>query len=483
MPDTTAAREGGRFHLALSLRYRSARAAAGSRRGRARRTAECTARDRGRAPLASPGPGCYMTRALPTLPRSVRAAIGGLPGVFWTLWWGLIVNRIATFVSLMLAIYLVRDRGLGAAEAGRVVSLYGVGMIMAGPLGGLLADRFGRRPTLLLGLGAGGTAVASLAFARSPALLAGLAFLCSAAGEIHRPATNAAISDVVPPADRARAWGLVYWAMNLGMAIGLAIAALVAERSLVALFLADATTTFLFAGLVLARVPETRPAAVVHEPALAGLARVLRDRTYVTFLGLYLASLVIFTQWQLGLPVDMAAHGLGPSAFSLLMAVNCAGVVVLQPILAPRLARFDGSVLLAVSALLFGVGFGVNALGGGLPLYVLGTACWTVGEVVGFPVAASLVANLAPVDLRGRYQGVFSMSWGIAFALSPIFAGEMIGRLGQRALWLACLALGLAVAAGYLLTAGPRRRRIASVQAGETASSTGAPAPAGAPPA
>ncbi len=413
-------------------------------------------------------------RARLPLSRRARAALGGLPGAFWTLWCGIVVSRVATFVSPMLAVYLVRDRGFAPAAAGRVVSLYGLGVVLSGLLGGMLADRLGRRPTLLLGLGISATCVAALAVARQPWLLAALTFLCAAGGEMPRPAANAAIADVVAPADRARAWGLVYWGVNLGLAVGLLLAGLVAERSIPALFFADSATTLLFAALVFARLPETRPAGLVPSPALAGLSVVFRDRTYVAFLLLYLASLVVFTQWLFGLPLDMAAHGLGPSSFSVLMGLNCLGVVVLQPLAGTWLRARPPTALLVASSLLFGAGYGVNAIGGGLPLYALGTACWTVGEVVGLPMAAAIVADLAPVELRGRYQGVFSMAWGIAFTLSPLLAGELITRLGARALWLACLGISALVALGYVLTDGPRRERIAAAHARSATAAVGA---------
>jgi MFS family permease len=85
--------------------------------------------------------------------------------------------------------------------------------------------------------------------------------------------------------------------------------------------------------------------------------------------------------------------------------------------------------------------------------------------VIGFPVAAALVADLAPVELRGRYQGAFSMSWGVAFTASPLLAGEVIARLGGRALWVACLGIAAAVAAGYLATGADRRRRVEALHA------------------
>ncbi|WP_242346297.1 MFS transporter [Anaeromyxobacter terrae] len=407
-----------------------------------------------------------------SLRNRLSAALGGLPATFWTLFAGMLVNRLASFVAIFLALYLVRERGLSPGEAGRIVSLFGVGVLVAGPLGGTLADAIGRRATMLLSLGLGALAVGAIGFLRAPWLLGLFAFLAALTSELYRPAMNAAIADLVPPADRVRAYGLVYWAVNLGWSISLAFAGLVAERSFVLLFLADATTCLVFAAIVFLRVPETRPAGTHAHAPLAGLSIALRDGPLVVFLLLHLLGLVVFLQFQLAAPLDMAAHDIGPKVFSALMALNGFGVVVLQPLLGPALQRRDGAHLLALSALLFGLGFGVNAavgtaLGdalGPLTVYGAGVLLWTVGEVVGFPAANALVANLAPVPLRGRYQGAFSMAWGVAFALSPLLGGEVLTRLGARALWLFCLALGVAVAGAHLAVAGPRRRRLAALR-------------------
>jgi MFS family permease len=397
----------------------------------------------------------------------VDSRVRGLSSTFWTIWWGLVVNRLASFVLPFLSIYLVRERGFLPAQAGRVLALYGLGMTIAGPLGGLLADRIGRRATMLVALVLGSSAVGTLAFARNPVLLCAMAFLSAAAGDLYRPAMSAAVADVVPPEDRARAYGLTYWAVNFAISIGLFLGGLVAERSIVFLFVADAASSIAAAAVIFVRVPETRPQGLVHEPAVRGLAKVFSDGPYVSFLLLHLGALAVFTQWQLALPLDMAAHGLGPSSSAYLMGLNCAGVVILQPILATKLHRFDAARLLSFSALLFGAGYGVNAVGGSLPVYAIGTSLWTVGEVIGFPVASTMVANLAPAALRGRYQGAYSMCWGIAFVISPLAAGETMQRFGPRTLWLLCFAIAVVVATGHLLTAEPRRRRIAALSAEE----------------
>jgi len=413
-----------------------------------------------------------------------RSAPPALSPVFWVLFWGTLVNRAASFVGVFLALHLTQDLGISEATAGWIVGCWGIGSWLASPIAGVLADRVGRRATMLVGLVLGGLCVLAIAFASDVRLLFVLVFVGGATQQLYYPASNAAIADVVPPADRQRAYGLIYWAVNLGLAIGYAMGGIVPERYLGLLFVADAVTTFVCAGFTAWRVPETRPAAAHHVPVLPGLAQVARDAPFMVFAGLHLVALVVFTQFQLALPLEMKAHGQGSRAFAWLMAFNCAGVVALQPWLAPRLRRRDGSRLLAVSAVLFGVGYGLNALVPGasealaglgvgsadtwrLVLYLAGAAFWTVGEVVGFPVASSLVADLAPVALRGRYQGAFAMVWGMSMAVSPVLGGYVLEQLGAPALWVMCLGVGLAVGFGHLAAGPARRRRLAEVAAAE----------------
>lgn len=386
--------------------------------------------------------------------------MGGLSPVFWVIWWSLLINRMASFVGILLALYLRREHGFTDGGASWVVGLWGLGGTLASPLGGTLTDQLGRRTTMLLGLVLGGLSVVAIALVASPVALVVLAFLGGFTGQVFFPASNAALADVVPPPDRRRANGHVYWAVNLGFAFGFFVAALVPPQFMYLLFLADAGTTFLCAGLIAWKVPETRPAVVEHQPALQGLARVLRDRVFLRLMILHAVALIVFTQFQLALPLDMDDHGVGAQSFAWLMSFNCIGVVLLQPWLTPLLRRVDASRLLAVSALLFGLGYAVNVFASTLPLYLFGASFWTVGEVVGFPAASALVSDLAPVELRGRYHGAFSMVWGLGMGLSPILGGHVMQFLGAPVLWWACLAAGTAVAAGHLRAAPARRRRL-----------------------
>jgi len=58
------------------------------------------------------------------------------------------VNWFGRFVVFFLTLYMTR-RGFSPAQAGSAVAAYGVGNIGAAGLGGYLADRAGRRRTIV----------------------------------------------------------------------------------------------------------------------------------------------------------------------------------------------------------------------------------------------------------------------------------------------------------------------------------------------
>src|SRR5260370_26369704 len=150
------------------------------------------------------------------------ALLGGRRRGFWILWTGALINRMGGFVMPLIALYLTGERGRTVEEAGFIVALLGAGSLASGPMGGFLADHIGRRRTLIFALVGGAAAMLHLCFARAPAHIAAAAFLLGLLGDLYRPAVSAAVADLVPAPDRVRAYGLLYWGVNLGFAIGAA---------------------------------------------------------------------------------------------------------------------------------------------------------------------------------------------------------------------------------------------------------------------
>jgi MFS family permease len=388
----------------------------------------------------------------------------GLPRTFWYLWSGMLVNRLGGFVFTFLALYLTQERHYTVAEAGVVVALYGVGSMGAGPVGGMLADRIGRRATMLLSMTLGGAAMLQLGFARTPLHIAFSTLLLGFFNDMYRPAVQATIADLVPPAERARAYGYMYWAINLGFAGAAMIAGVMANKSFLLLFLADAGTTLAFGVIVFLRVPETHPEPTAQRGRdRASLLTPFRDPIFLAFVGIQLMIALIFHQSTVALPLDLRAHGVEPRVFGILIGLNGLLIVLLQPIALRFIQRARRAQALALGALLTGVGFWMTGLTHAIPFYALSIVVWTLGEIVLSPVTPTVIADLSPVSLRGSYQGVFQMSWGVSSFAAPTIGSFVLGHFGGTTLWTGCLFMGVIAAFLHLAIAGPRRRRLVAL--------------------
>lgn len=385
----------------------------------------------------------------------------GLPQPFWYLLTGTFVNRLGQMVTPFLALYLAGPRDLSPSTVGVVLACLGAGSFASQPIGGYLADRIGRRATLVIGMVATAASFVLLAAVRDLLWIALAATLSGLAVDMYRPAVSAMIADLVPPEFRPRAFALLYWVINLGVAVAGIAGGLLAERSYWLLFLLDAATCLAFAVIIARKVPETRPP---RDPSrTAGYGTAFGDRLLLALTAAVLIGAVVYMQSLVTLPLAVDADGLGPDAFGLIYAVNPVVVIVSQVFVLRIIDRIAGVRLLVASLLVMGVGFGLTAFASTVPLFALTVVVWTLGEVGFSAVGPALVADIAPVDLRGRYNGVVGMAYGAAALLGPLIGTRLFEYYGEGVLWTACL-LAPAVSAAMIAAIGPAiARRRASV--------------------
>ncbi|MBL8953498.1 MAG: MFS transporter [Myxococcaceae bacterium] len=389
-------------------------------------------------------------------------SVGGLSRTFWFLWSGALINRIGSFVMPMLAVYLTKERGLSIVEAGSVVSLFGLGGLSSVQLAGVLADRLGRRATMLVSLVTSAGSMLALGFAVTAPQLMVAAFALGFTASIYSPASQAMLADVVPPADRQRAFGLLYWAINLGFAIAAVLGGQLARWSFTGLFIVDACSTLVTALVIFCNVPETKPAEAPQAKAEGTFLAPFFDVAFLPFLLVHLLLVLVFFQFQVALPADLQSKGFGSAELGIVMALNGVLIVALQPWATRRTHGWRRSRILALAALCVGFGFGLNAFAEGLPVFMASVAIWTMGEVLMAPANASIVADLSPAHMRGRYQGAFSVIWALGVTLGPWLSGKIITATSTRTLWFGCVVVGSAAALGHLLLG---RARLARLQA------------------
>jgi MFS family permease len=393
--------------------------------------------------------------------RSRIATVAAVaPRTYWYLWWGTLINRLGGFVVPLLTIYLITVRHLSVSQAGGIVSVFGAGAIGASLAGGYLADHLGRKPTLLISLFGGAIALTVLGLVRDVAAITVMVGVVAFVAELYRPAVLATVADVVPPAQRAPAYGLLHWVINIGFAFAAILGGLLADVDFTLLFVADAATMAIYGVIVLVAVPETRPAVAVRATGAPPSRSWLADRTFVLYVAITFAMALIPVQ-SAALSAHMTWQGLSPAAFGGVLAVNGVVVIALQPTVSTWSARADSSRMLVIAALLYGAGFAMHGIANGVWLHGAAVMVWTMGEILEAPVRSQIVAAMAPADARGRYQGAVTMAFGGAQLVGPALGTWTWQHAGPGTLWAACLVVGVAVALALFATGPARRRRMA----------------------
>ncbi|WP_411088075.1 MFS transporter [Streptomyces sp. 061-3] len=356
------------------------------------------------------------------------------------------VNQLGAFSMSFLTVLVATQFGASAAVAGGVSAAFGLATIPSRLAGGRLADRIGRRRTIVVGLS--GCAVAQLGIAAADSLMLVIccAVLLGLVFELYEPPSQAMIADVVAPGEHVRAYSLLNAALAAaGMGAGL-VAAGLGRWDLRWLFVADALTCLLCALTVHLALPaDHRTTATARSDQAAHVAP-WRDRALLLMLATGTLFAVIYLQIMITLPLAMGHAGLRPADAGLLFTASALTICAGQPLMRwAWLATLSAPVAFAAGFLLLGLGVGGYALARDLDAYLAATVVWSVGDLLLVGRAYAVVAELAPAGGKGRYLAVYGTSWGIAGVIAPVTGTQLIEHAGPAGLWsamaFACLFL------------------------------------------
>jgi len=360
--------------------------------------------------------------------------------VVWVLVAARAVNRIGAFTLPFLGVVLTVEFGASLSQTGLILALFGAATIPSRLLGGQLADRLGRRRTIVLGLT--GCAVAQTWIAVSDQLwsavvatvLLGLVF------EIYEPPSQAAIADVTETADRPAAYGLLGAAMAAAGVLAGLLAAALSHWDLRWLFVADAVTCAACAILV----ARALPADVRRDSVKASATTVWRDRRLLLLLGSGTVFATIYMQLVIGLPLTLLEQGLPKSGTGIILAVSAVTLILAQRLL--RVQHLDDFKAMTIGYVLLGAGLLVSAFAQSLSVFLIATVLWSLGDLFLLTRYLTLASGLAPDHARGRYLAVFGLSWGVAMAIAPLTVTWLLESYGPEGLWLSSAAVAVVLA-------------------------------------
>ena len=378
----------------------------------------------------------------PTLFDSLRA----LPRAAWILFAGTFLNRFGGFVVPFLTLYLT-NQGYSVTAAGLAVSAYGAGNLLASLVGGHLADRLGRRETIVLSMFGAATAMMLLSQAQALPMIVALTFVTGLVSEAYRPASTALLTDLVPAGQRLTAFAALRVTLNAGFAFGPATAGLLAAYGYIWLFVGDALTSVFFGLIALLALPR-----IIQRPANGGakwgevLTVVRGDKRFQQLLLANFAVSLVFMQMASTYGLFVTHLGYSAGTYGAIISLNGALIVFCELPLTMFTRRFPTRKVMALGYVLIGGGFALNHFAHSVPVLIACMTVFTLGEMLALPMASAYVADLAPAHMRGRYMGVNGMTWALALIIGPVLGMKLLA-LHASSYWIGCGTLGLLAAA------------------------------------
>jgi MFS family permease len=287
---------------------------------------------------------------------------------------------------------------------------------------------------------------------------AGLVGLFANAGG---PAQQAMVADLLPEEKQTEGYSLIRVAFNVSAAIGPLIGGLLATRSFLLLFVLDAITSLITAGIVYFAIPETKPQPMEgSDPGSSagpsvGYGRVLRDYAFLFFIFISFLIVSIYMQMNSTLPVYLRDfHGVPAQGYGLLLTINALMVVFFQFWISRRIAGYSAIRMVALGAALYGVGFFLFGVTNTYAAFILAMVILTIGEMVSAPTSQALAARFSPEEMRGRYMAVFGLAWALPSMVVPLAFGYIMDYYNPNWVWYICGLLGaLSVLGLFILEA------------------------------
>jgi MFS family permease len=383
------------------------------------------------------------------------------------------VDAIGFMIILpLLPFYAVRLHA-SPETVGRLIAAFSVAQLLSAPLWGRVSDRYGRRPALLIGLGASTLAYAVFGLADSVWLLFASRVVQGAGGGTTGVA-QAYVADTVEPKDRARALGWLSSATAAGVILGPAIGSFAftlgpAAPGLVAAALCLVNVLFAWRWLAESRPAERRERAPGRKPIWHPAWLVVRHPSHLVsrLIWIYGIGMFAFSAMTSVLSLYLQADfGLTEKTIGPIFAyVGVLSLVMRSLLLGPIVDRLGerwtmrlGTLLLAAGLLLYPIPRSLWPLAAVIPLVPIGTALL-------FPATTSLMSRYSDPRELGTTMGVAQTFSGLARVVAPLLATTIFQRFGHG--WPFYAAGAVVGLAGVLTLQIPREGRVTTQTAEE----------------
>lgn len=373
---------------------------------------------------------------------SLKIARRDYPRQFWFLFYGLLISTSGgAMIWPFLMIYASEQLSLPLTAVAVLLTINSVSGLISAFFAGPIIDRVGRKGVMIVSLTVNALGYVLLSAASTlPAFIA-LMVLQGAFNRLYPVAADAMMADIIPAEQRADAYSLMRMSSNVGVAVGPAVGGMLAATSYTIAFFIAAAAMCINAVQLALFTRETLPEQVKKDErtpdAFGGYGKIWADKLFVSFIAAVTLITICAAMMFVLLGVYAKTNFNVPeNQYGWIATTNALLVITLQFAVTQQTKRHPPLTVMALGGLLYALGVGSVALGQGFWGFWLAMVVMTGGELILVPTATTFAANRAPADMRGRYMGVYNLTWAVAAGVGPVLGGALNDTLGGRTIWL-----------------------------------------------
>ncbi|MBG9735201.1 MFS transporter [Paenibacillus alvei] len=348
-----------------------------------------------------------------------------------TQWIGLVLVIGILFIDMLLyslfipvVPYFTEQYSMSSTTLGILFGSYAAALFLTTPFFGRIADRFGRRKTIIMGLLFMMISTLLFVFSQTTATLIMARFLQGLAAAASWTAAMALLADLFPGPVRGAAMGFAMTGISSGSLLGAPIGGWLFE-------VGDHHTPFWFAAALTAVISITvllllrEPVREERSAEGGGTFSLLRHRTILFVAFVILLAETTLTMLEPLLPVYVTERfQMSPLALGMLFGVMTLSYGLIAPIAGTLAGKHNPFRLMLIGLIGLAFTLPLIAFAGSVPL-LMGAGC-LIGAAIGFTLSPTLPTLGAIVD--GDSSGG---DYGVAYALFNMIhaAGMMLGPL------------------------------------------------------
>lgn len=326
----------------------------------------------------------------------------------------------------LIAVRFVDGLGWSAASVGLILGARQITQFGLTMFGGALADRFGPKRLMLLGMFVRGLGFAAMGFADSFGLLLAATVLSALGGAMFESPRMAAIVALTDAQSRTRFLSLAATVGGVGMTLGPLVGSWLYSANFAVVCVAAGASYVLGMLFTWPLLPDVRSGATQHLTEGLGLA--LRDRRFMAFVLILIGVWFGSTQLSISLPLRAAAVSGVQQTAGWVYTVNALLVVGLQyPLLRALERRLETMRIVVLGTCVIAAGFVLIAFAAQTWVFLVAVGVFSLGQLIALPAQQAMGANLANPKAMGSYFGVQAISQAVGGSLGSVTGGALYG--------------------------------------------------------